>query len=243
MSFQLKVLSGPLIGRIFPAREGLTFGRRNADVILEDGRVSTRHAQIVKDSALLRLVDEESKNGVRDGRGQKVDSIDLAEGVRFTIGESEFEVLKSSTPAAPASVDSNPAPQPPKKKKPSVHWHEALASSITKRLGGLKDQPQELALFHPAVVLKFVRGPQVDTRWILGFGPRQIGPGSFDLPLWEADLPAICFHLTPSPTGAEFRTDDSNLVRLNGQSVAQHAISAGDSIEIRDTLIELDLIE
>ena len=60
---------------------------RDVDVQIEDPNVSRRHAEIVQEGSTYWLVDLGSTNGTEvDGR--RVQRVRLADGSRFTIGET-----------------------------------------------------------------------------------------------------------------------------------------------------------
>lgn len=266
MQLRLKILSGPAEGQSVGLREGLTIGRQDAGLNLADPRVSSVHARVVRRGSEWHLVDNHSKNGIRDTDGNKIETVLLEAGARFAIGESQFEVEgaavqppppgaspRPASPKAAAAEDAPPETRAPKTDKPAknvrverknaVRWHEALANFVQTEAPRFRDQIRPTALFQPAVVFEFARGSQVNARWILGYGPRQIGGATIDLPLWEPDIPPICFELTPTSEGVLLTTLVRDLVRVNGRGVDKHVLTVGDRIEIRETLIEVDFSE
>src|SRR6185503_3224045 len=126
-----------------------------------------------------------------------------------------FEVISLDPPekeeAAPAALE------PPKKKQ--KYWYEILAQFLTKNKDAFQDQARPLAPLQPALILEFVRGVQMNSKWILGYGPRRLGPNCIDLPILEPDAPATCFEIHPSADGIMFKTEHSDLVRLNNEAV------------------------
>lgn len=243
MPLRLKVLTGPLTNQTFAVVDGLVIGRQNATINLNDRRVSSRHASVVSVGAGWRLLDEQSKNGIRDAQGNKMAQVDLRPGARFTIGESDFEVISPAETHKPEATPAAERKSTSPKKRKQLFWHEALAKFLTEQAPHFRDQPKALDVLKPALVLAFARGPQVNTRWILGFGPREIGAASLDLPLWEPEAPAVCFKIQPSAEGLEFTTVHAELVRVNGQPLDRRILAAGDTIQIRETLIEVDFTE
>lgn len=233
MSLVIKAVSGPLSEQIFPIIEGLTVGRQGAGISLNDGKVSSLHARVVADPAGgFLLEDNNSKNGLRVD-GEKVDSVALKPGAKFYIGDSEFEVLElADEPSAP----DKPA-------KPQRFWYDVLAEFLAKNEGSFKDKIKPLSTLEPALVLDFVRGVQANSKWVLGFGPRKIGASSLDLPIWEPGAPAVCFEILPSPDGLIFKTSHPDIVLLNGAGVDSEVLRMGDTIRIKDTIIEVDFTE
>ncbi len=231
MNLALKVVEGPLKNKVFRVKDGLTIGRQGSGIALNDEKVSSLHAVIRKtgDSWILR--DTGSKNGVMMD-GHKADAFQLTPGIIFFVGDNGFQVRELS-----ARTDR------PKAGKNQRYWYEVLADFINKKADHFRDRPKPLAPLSPALVLEFVRGVQVNSKWVLGFGPRKIGANSLDLPIWEPGAPEICFEIIPTAEGLLFRTDHPEVVKLNGEKVDTRVLRMGDNIRIHDTLIEVDFSE
>lgn len=262
MNIALKIITGPQMGQIFTVNKALTIGRQG-DIVLEDPKVSGVHAHIAKSSSgRWMLTDNESKNGIRV-KDIRVKGVSLKPGVRFEIGDSTFEVMGTdapkeapspvkgrSTPSerpavvnAPAAADGGPAMTPEKPKKKQRYWYDVLAEFLSHNRNAFSDKPAALAPLEPALVLEFVRGIQMNSKWILGYGPRRFGPRCIDLPIWEPNAPEVCFEIHPTKDGILFKTDHAGKVRLNDQAVDSHILRVGDTISIHETLIEVDFTE
>src|SRR5690606_6069948 len=98
---------------------------------------------------------------------------------------------------------------------------------------------REVLPFRPLVTLRVVRGLQVGTEWVLGYGPRRVGLGSLDLHLFDPKAPLIAFTVTPDKAKAMFHTEHPSSVRLNGRGVSTETLSDGDVIEIGETVIKV----
>jgi pSer/pThr/pTyr-binding forkhead associated (FHA) protein len=229
MALQLKGLNGPLKDRVFPLKPDMTLGRgETADIVIEDAKASSLHARIRhEEGGIWRLEDNNSKNGTRV-EGERISSMALQPGLIFFISEQAFEVVKE-TPA-----------EPDKKKR---FWYDVLAEFLEHNAGAAKDRAVPVSPLKPALVLDFQRGVQVNSRWVIGYGPRKIGSGSLDLPIWEPGAPSVCFEIFPSPDGLVFRTRHPEIVRINGQGVDSHVLNVGDTIQILDTIMEVDFAE
>lgn len=247
MSWALKGLAGPLNGKTFPMKSGLTLGRQG-QVVVPDLKASSIHARITQGAGGLWLLeDNSSKNGTRIG-GERITSAKLTNGSVFFIGEQGFEVIETkgeTTSAAPPlpdvmSAPPEPPPPPPKERR---YWHELLAEFLEKNKGLFSERKRPVSALNPALILEFVRGVQVSSRWVLGYGPRKVGPNSLDLPLWEPGAPAVCFEILPSTDGIVFKTAHPDLVHVNGVGVDSHVLRVGDTIQINETLIEVDFTE
>jgi pSer/pThr/pTyr-binding forkhead associated (FHA) protein len=113
---QLVARSGPCEGTIFDITQPVTRIGRNADndIALDDPGVSKNHAElIIEPGGLVRIVDNESRNGIRVNNAQVAER-DLDHDDRVQIGATLFEFLNPS--AAPAdgaaSVDGILVPHP-----------------------------------------------------------------------------------------------------------------------------------
>lgn len=236
MSLALKVIAGPLKDQIIPIDKPVTLGRQG-DIVLEDPIVSGIHAHIEKStSGRWTITDNESKNGIRVNE-IRVKSLTLRHGVIFYIGESGFEVFSPEAGASPG------AEAPAKAVKKQKLWYEALAEFLSKSKKSFKDRAVPLAPLEPALVLEFVRGVQMNAKWVIGYGPRKLGAASIDLPIWEPNAPEVCFEIRPSAEGILFSTDHPHVVKLNHQSVDKKVLNVGDTITVHDTMIEVDFTE
>jgi hypothetical protein len=231
MAIYLRPLSGPAKDKSFQIRAGFSIGRTEGDIILSaDSKLSSRHAFIEKlENGDFYLVDNGSKNGIRRA-GELVQRVHLVPGVKLTIGSYNYEVTELVEEATLV-------------KPKSKYWHELLFDFVKPHIAGIENHPRGVVALHPAIVLDFVRGLQIDTRWVLGFGPRRIGAGSIDLPIFEPGVPQVCFEILPTPGGISFKTNYPQIVKLNGKAVTAEILRIADVIKINDTEIEVDFIE
>lgn len=230
MILVLKALSGPRKDEKFTLTDGMTVGRTGAGITLDDPKISGLHARIVKKGEDWTIEDAGSKNGIRVNT-EKVDGVNLVPGVKFWIGDTEFEVRE---------VKPKPKPKPTKKQR---YWHEVLSDFVRDNNSAFSDKPRPVSPLEPALILEFVRGTQVNSKWVLGFGPRKIGAASLDLPIWEPGAPPTCFEIVPTPNGLVFKTSRPDIVLLNGEAVDSGVLRVGDTIRILDTMIEVDFTE
>ena len=84
---EVAVLSWSGQRRVLENQRSVLGRSRDVDVQIEDPNVSRRHAEIVQEGSTYWLVDLGSTNGTEvDGR--RVQRVRLADGSRFTIGET-----------------------------------------------------------------------------------------------------------------------------------------------------------
>ena len=153
--------------------------------------------------------------------------------------EDEVTRVASGPPPQEATAAPEPAAPEPAKR----YWNDVLADFLEASLENFGERKRPVSALNPALVLEFVRGVQANSRWILGYGPRKVGAGSLDLPLFEPGVPGVCFEITPSPDGILFKTAHPNLVTVNGQSLDSRLLCVGDTIRIKETMIEVDFTE
>jgi FHA domain len=248
MHLSLKIISGPLQGRIYPIRDGAVIGRADVDISLSDAKVSGRHAKIEKGPAKeFVLIDLGSTNGIRV-KGQRLAQVTLSPGLILKIGNTACEVLRSDDsisdetlpPLEEIAIPPLPPPAPIKKAKT---WREYLTQFTARAKEKVKNRANTILPFDPLLILTIQRGLQSGTEWTLGFGPRNIGAAGLDLPLFEPSAPPLAFSVEPSGRAAKFVTKHPDKVRLNGKSVSAEVLKAGDMIYVSDTIIKVSYKE
>ncbi len=122
-------------------------------------------------------------------------------------------------------------------------WSDLIIEFIDQNMDKIADQPKAIVALNPSVRLTFIGGPQTETVWVLGYGPRRVGPASIDLPIQEKGAPDTCFEILPSPEGVTFRTNHPKEISINGQGRASHSLKTGDIIGIGSTQIEVELLQ
>jgi pSer/pThr/pTyr-binding forkhead associated (FHA) protein len=222
---------GPSQKQQYALSPGFVVGRSEGNLVVpQDGKLSSRHAYVELEEGALYLVDNKSKNGLRLA-GYPAQRIKLIPGVVILMGSYTYEIIEIREPTVE------------EKKAQTRTWYEILARFLKKNLKEMPSKPnKKIVALHPAVVLDFVRGSQAETKWILGYGPRKIGPKSLDLPIFEPGAPDVCFEILPSEDGISFRTNHPEVVQLNGQRVKTGILHIADVIRINDTEIEVDFI-
>ncbi|MCB0391873.1 MAG: FHA domain-containing protein [Bdellovibrionales bacterium] len=272
MSLYIVVKTGEDAGIRFKVTNGLKMGRKNADYIIKDSSASGLHAQIKESTANnFMLIDLNSKNGIKIN-GIREDVVSLKPGLQFTIGAVDFEVLKDLQDELESTPPIKTPPKPPDSQgfniqygPPEVedvkpgddilknsriveievqqHWNDILENFSQDNLKFVKNKTQTILPMNPALKLKFIRGVQVDTEWILGYGPRIAGPEEYDLTLYDPCAPSNTFALEPTEMGVKFKTKHPKDVLYNGRSCEQSLLRDGDEISFGETTIVVELIK
>jgi len=227
MQLFFEIIEGDRTGSRVRIRSGLTIGRKNADFILRDSKVSGLHARVEeRRPGEFVLIDAGSSNGIKID-GLRLDEVSLTPGVSMLLGRTLLKVVTvESEEALVGAVLVEP-------------WTETLARLCRLNMAKIKAEPRELAAFNPQLELSFITGPQTGEIWRLGYGPRALGPQSLDLKIDALNAPGICFEVLPKRRTTVFRTEFPHLVRLNGRELKEETLAEGDVIEIHKTQIRV----
>ena len=215
--FIIQALKGPIKGESFDLKNGLTFGRRNGDVILKDPSVSSLHAeiQIDKDGKIV-IRDKKSKNKIFV-EDKQVKELVLEKNSTFKIGDSEF-ILRSI-------------------KLPSELWFQFIKNQTNK----IQDAPMALKIFFKPVHILFYAGLQKGREYHLDYGPRFFGRRSVDCPIFDKKSPEKAFALIPGKDFILYKTSYPDTVRINDKSMEQSYLKNKDEIFIGDTVLKIRL--
>ena len=213
--FIIQALKGPIKGKTFDVKNGLTFGRRSGDVILKDPSVSSLHAeiQIDKDGKIV-IIDKDSKNKIFVGEEQ-VETLVLEKNTSFKIGDSEF-ILRFI-------------------KSPDELWFQFIKNQTSK----VQDAPMALKVFSKPINVLFYAGLQKGREYRLDYGPRFFGRRSVDCPIFDKKSPEKAFALIPGERHILFKTSYPDQVRINDKKLEQSRLKNGDEIFVGDTVLRV----
>lgn len=248
MGLRFKILSGPLQGKTYPVSSGAVVGRAAVEIQINDPKISGRHAKIeLATSGELFLIDLGSRSGIRL-KNKKHMKLQLVPGLTFSLGRTLIAVLGDLDDLADLEDKTSPPTLPPaalQKNLEPLEWFEYLAQFSLHAREKVSNEPNKLLPFRKLLVLKLLSGIQIGTEWVLGYGPRDVGLGSLDLPLYEAAAPHIAFTVSPDPEplgdncAALYSTLHAKKVLLNGRAVSSEKLVAGDIISIGETKIKV----
>lgn len=222
MDLYLEIVDGPAAGTRVPFKDGLTIGRRGCDLNLEDSKVSGKHARVeVRKDGTIWLIDLGSANGIRLSSG-KVREVALDPGVGFRLGRTNLKVGGQ---------------------KANTSWRKTVMALIERGIkeSSVSTQREPIVALKQVMKMTFTRGLQVGAEWTIGYGPRDVGASSVDLPLFEPGLPPKCFRLLPrdGETILRVHEDASKKILLNGRAIESAFLRDGDVLEIGNTRIEI----
>ena len=213
-------------GERFLVRAGATIGRRGTDFVIDDSKISSKHAMIESRADGYYVVDAGSSNGIRLG-GSKTKEVQLFEGVQIQLGRTVLQVVEA---------DIEPSSQVP------GSWIPAVIGLLRRARKNARNEPVPLSPFDPPLLLRVIQGRQTGVEWMVGYGPRDAGSASVDLRIEEPNAPALCFRLIPAGANVSFKTEHPNIVRLNGQEIAGAPVGDGDIIDIENTRIQVRVL-
>jgi hypothetical protein len=226
----LRITKGPREGDKIEVKPGMKLGRSAADINLKDSKASSLHAEIrlAPGGQSLVLVDLGSTNGIRVS-GNKVQEVPLLAGAEFGIGATRFVVESPESP-------------PPSPQQSVEEWRDSIQRIASQAALSPRPKQHTLSGFKQIVELTFLEGVQKGECYIAGYGPRYVGSKSFDLPIYEAGAPSVCFALVPDQQGqAIFKTDHQNTVLLNEKAVSSEKLADGDVISILGSRLRVAL--
>lgn len=224
----LEVLDGLRQGSRFKLIPGQVIGRSAGEIIIEDQKISSRHAQIDLDNKQqFILSDLDSSNGIL-AANRRVKKLALMPGVVFRLGRTSFRVVP---------VEDEPAVEFARVRT----WRENLAETLPIDWVQNKLLDNAGRAFSPSLSLSFIQGIQADEEVLLTYGPRRLGSHSLDVDLKEPGAPPLVCELVPGLDGlAVLKNHGNNKLTINNQPVVESApLNEGDLIKIGGTVIRV----
>lgn len=227
MDLYIKITSGARSGDIFKLQPSITLGRSKADINLKDSKASGIHAKIVDENGALYYLDMNSTNGSLVA-GSEVKKIKLIPGLVISIGQTNLEIV--------TEFDIKKT-----KKSNLSEWREALFN-FTKDLR-IAQAPEPLVPFKKCVTVKIKSGIQAGTGWVLGYGPRTMGPASSDLCLLDKTLDDLCLKISLKNNDIVIDSIGKKSFIINGQKKNTEILKSRLDIQIGSSLIEIGFLE
>ncbi|MGE5085605.1 MAG: FHA domain-containing protein [Bacillota bacterium] len=222
----IEIMNGSNEGSRYQVREGLTLGRSQADILIKDPKVSSRHAEVARDGkGQLVLIDLDSSNGIHIS-GRRVKKVALIPGVIFEVGRTQFKVITVKEEIAPNFAR-------------LLTWRNILRATLP-GFDVQNSQPSRSPeRFSPALKLSFIQGIQADEEIILGWGPRRAGADSLDIELLDTDAPRDAFELLAGPGQVEIKILSPGRITVNNKAIDSEMLRDGDLISVGTTLIKV----
>ncbi len=223
MTFLLKGLAGPYQNKHFKIIAGMSLGRRQGEILLEqDITVSSLHGRVISlPSGQLCLKDAGSQNQFLVN-GRRVSSVDLIEGAVFQVGQCVFQVIKMTDKEhAGFAFEKN--------------WKEVIFSTLSHNT-----QPTTASSLNPSVQVDCIQGPSAETSWFLGFGPRLFGPLCEDIEILEKDSADVAFEISQTNDGPSVKSLSKNIL-INKINASEKLLEDGDEIQVGSSIFKIRL--
>lgn len=221
----LKGLAGPYQNKHFKIAAGMSLGRRQGEILLEeDNTISSLHGRVISlPGGQLCLNDAGSQNQFLVN-GKRTSRVDLVEGSVFQVGQCIFQVISASEKqAAGFSMEKS--------------WKDVVFSALE---NNISTGPSKARAFNPPVRVECIRGPSAEISWFLGFGPRLFGPLCEDIEILEKDSGDVAFEISQNETGPAFTSHSKNVL-INSLQATEKQLEDGDEIQVGSSLFRIRL--
>jgi pSer/pThr/pTyr-binding forkhead associated (FHA) protein len=236
MALYLEVTQGTSQGARFPIRAGARIGRATGEIIIPDKKISSLHAQIEGEDGRFVLVDRGSSNGLLINN-QRVKSIVLAQGVKFTLGRTTLQVIEYAEDLEGTGLGLQQNNQ-----AISQGWQETLAKDIPLLVAQNSPDIINVQAFTQPIKLEFTGGNQANHVVVIAYGPRKFGSDVLDIELRDKSSPFLAFEISPDGNQARFTTTDFNAVSLNDRRVSTEILRDGDVIRVGSTELKVSFL-
>lgn len=226
MELFLKITSGPRAGDVFKIQSSATIGRSKADINLKDSKASSVHGKIVEESGDFYYLDLNSTNGSFVA-GVDVKKIKLIPGLVITIGSTNLEITTEFEVKKPSQVNLS-------------EWRETLFNFLQKQK--LRQNSLTIHPFDECLFVKIKSGVQAGSAWILGYGPRQLGPHSSDLCILDDTLDGVCLKIYQNDGVIHIESPNKKDFVVNGQKKSSEVLKEKLNIQIGNTLLEVGFL-
>lgn len=227
MSLYFVIQSGPLQGESYEISPNMTVGRGDkADISIADPNISFLHAQIQKKDNQFYLIDKGSKNKIKVDK-TKQDSVALQHLLMFQLGNTKIQINDSDYK------------EPQLQKK---NWKQKLYTDLEQEVFVNDNVSENIKALNPSISLSFISGIQTKTKYILGYGPRNIGSSSMDLPIIGENIPENCFSIFLEDQKTVFKTNHTKRVLLNQKPINKSIVKDKDIIYIDNIKIKINLL-
>ena len=223
MRLYLDVIDGPHKGEKFSLAKVTSFGRKGADVQLDDPKLSGIHVIFdYSEETGWFLKDNKSRNGVWVN-GLKEIKIVLKDGDLIQIGSTKLVCRLLEAGAFEFS-------------EKFMVWLQALYKKF-------KNGKHSKVEVNPEVRLRVTQGVQYGEYWDIFYGPRKAGRDSDDICLRDEKSPKDAFEVLVKGKYAYFYTENENVVKLNNRNVKEKQFTPGDVISFGETQITVEVDE
>src|SRR5690606_22929086 len=112
--------------------------------------------------------------------GNEIKKVKLIPGLVITVGSTSFEILSEFDVKKTSTSNLS-------------EWRESLFEYL--KTFNAKQSPSEVYPFKKCIYVHIKSGIQEGKEWILGYGPRSLGPASTDICILDSELDGICLSI------------------------------------------------
>lgn len=211
------------IGKSIGLKQGLMIGRAKGNLIIEDERISSVHAEIQSNNqGELFLVDKDSRNGIKV-QGKKITKLLLSKGTLFQIGNTLIEVVFKEERAEPRT-------------KPETKNDDSLTKAIEfiENTEITNFNSKKPIFFQKPIKLNIIQGIQLNQNWQIEYGPFKFGSGCVGGLLVGENMPLEVFEVFEGSSGKMVNVlTDQRIIKLNTIPLfSESLIDDGDILSI-----------
>ncbi len=223
MRLYLDIIDGPYKGEKLTLNEATSIGRKGAQRVFEDVKLSAIHAFFkYSESEGWSIIDNGSRNGVWIN-GQREQKSALKDGDLIRLGNIQFRCR------LPGMGD--------------YEFSNKVQSWLGSRYKKIKNSKCLLSEVRPEVRLKVIQGLQYGEFWDIFYGPRIAGKNSADICLFDKEAPEETFEIRLKGKYAYFYTENEAVVKINQESVKEKQLVPGDVISFGESKIIIEINE
>lgn len=222
---QLRVTKGPQLVAEYDLNKDVSIGRKDAEIIIEDPKISSKHAKIQYNfkTKKWKIVDLKSANGIKIN-GRRISELELEPGVQVRLGSHKIEVV-----------------YPQEAEEKSSSWTSEIRSLAYSRRDAEEDaRLQKVFQLQPSILVEFISGVQFGERNILYWGPRKFGKVDCDYLIFEPESPDCAFEIIKEGDQYFITTQNSQKVRFNQQNINRVQLSSNTVVSIGATRIKVE---
>lgn len=214
--------------------EGMTIGRKNADLVIRDGMISTKHAIVEKKASALFLVDQGSTNKIKVN-DKKLDRIELKDGLEFHLGNVLVKVLDKDLNLENTQLEVE------LQEEKNHHWSDDISEMIKDLSQASAQSNHRMYAFHSHVLLRVISGPEEGKSYSLLYGPRSFGNHDEDFCIYDWAIDESNFQLVEHDGGIYLTTSFPDKITVNKKSLATVKLNTGDKIYLGQSCLEVEI--
>lgn len=226
MGLHFKILDSTdpsVIGKTIELKSGLIIGRAKGNLIIEDERISSVHAEIqINNQGEYFLVDKDSRNGIKV-QGKRITKLLLSMGTIFQIGNTLVETINMQSSSSSKGLRTE-----------NFDDLNSQAVEIIENLDIFKFNTNKPMFFETPIKMSVIQGIQLNQSWQIEYGPYKFGSGCVGGLLIGEMMPLEVFEVLEGPSGKIVRVlTTERIVKLNTiPLVTESLVDNGDILGI-----------